>query len=1243
MTSSRLVILLVLASVVGCSSAAGSRGVEFLDDSRPLDFGPVAYGSRPVDVAFGAWFAGDVGAADVAFSALADDSALSLLGKAEWQTLRGDFEGAAAAYALFFEGHMDNPLADFAAVRLESLLPLISDELLLSGVATADWGPLSASARIGLTRVAAKLDAERNQRAGGRSELVRFGQLEQWAWAGPFGFYENSQFEVVYPPETQPELEQHTQYQNRSVPRWEQQFEDFVSPSWPSGGVYYFESFFEADGNDPFTVTFRGSGSTTVWIDGEEILERHNWEALAPHQISRVVALNPGRHRTLVKYAVGNRNDPGFQLMLTPTTGKAPPYAIRAVEPGATTGVEPSVFLRGRGPLPDDLTLIAGDPFYLWLAAYFALEVGEFSRGRFALQLAMPLAETFDCLHLAEGELSQTDGELDPTLATNLSIASFLRALEIDPLAGLPRLMLGRILYDQGQIEEALQHFDLLASAYPESFRPNYFRYLILSDLGWLAPAELALRKAAQDKPTSCTIATNIADQELAVGRYPTPESVAQRPSVCTSVDDLLIDFHYVPSGKVKEALELAQELERRDPTSNEYRITIASLLAHLGRVDEAIAEYALAESDDTSDAPLFVEERVDLLLAANRGDEAKALLEDALVRDPSNIAYHELMRRFGGEGILADLRVDGLGVVAEHLASGQDTKQSAFYLLDYAAFRYFRDGSSLSVTHQIIRVLNKDAKNQHGEVKIPVGAIVLNLRTIKADGVTTVDPEVIPNKNSISMPNLEIGDFIEFEYITASRPRVDGTPSFRAPRWYFQIYEAPLMYSELVVEVPAELEIQIDIRGPVPPPTITEHDAFKRYTYLMTEMMVPRPEPGAPNSLEIVPSVQLGYDIDIEPLRDGIRNSVLATTVPSDSLRDALELGRAGATEPREIAKRLFRFVKAEITEDADTYFGSPASWVWTSRSGSRMALLTTLLEMAGVPCEVVILKPFGAPEQDNAVPDLSNYTQVVLRVDTGDEQMVWLDPTQTHAKFDYLPPELQGRPGLVLSPAGEWTVSRSYDPEINRQHLEFELLIGEDGAVNGVGRERSDGVHGTRLRNFVGRFRSDPDEINSRLSEYLVRYFGDVRVTHHDFSDVESDGPVTLAYDFEASNFARVTNAGLDIRTTVFADELLQRFATLPSRTQDLLVPFPTNTELDIVISLPSGLTLSSLPENVEIVTAFGTYRRTVEANEQDVHLVERLDLPMQRVTPAQYTDFQDFCRQVDNAQIIQLSGRP
>ena len=63
-------------------------------------------------------------------------------------------------------------------------------------------------------------------------------------------------------------------------------------------------------------------------------------------------------------------------------------------------------------------------------------------------------------------------------------------------------------------------------------------------------------------------------------------------------------------------------------------------------------------------------------------------------------------------------------------------------------------------------------------------------------------------------MPDLEPGDYVEFEYVDPASPPGAFPRGFLAERFFFRSYDAPLYRSEYVVATPPEMKLQVDRRG---------------------------------------------------------------------------------------------------------------------------------------------------------------------------------------------------------------------------------------------------------------------------------------------------------------------------------------------------------------------------------------------------------------------------------------------
>src|SRR5581483_16180 len=85
--------------------------------------------------------------------------------------------------------------------------------------------------------------------------------------------------------------------------------------------------------------------------------------------------------------------------------------------------------------------------------------------------------------------------------------------------------------------------------------------------------------------------------------------------------------------------------------------------------------------------------------------------------------------------------------------------------LINDRVIKLEKSGSAWMYQHSLVEVFDKKGIDAAGEVDIPRGADLLELRTIKRDG-HSVRPELADRKSIVSMPSLAEGDAVELAYV---------------------------------------------------------------------------------------------------------------------------------------------------------------------------------------------------------------------------------------------------------------------------------------------------------------------------------------------------------------------------------------------------------------------------------------------------------------------------------------------
>ena len=197
----------------------------------------------------------------------------------------------------------------------------------------------------------------------------------------------------------------------------------------------------------------------------------------------------------------------------------------------------------------------------------------------------------------------------------------------------------------------------------------------------------------------------------------------------------------------------------------------------------------------------------------------------------------------------------------------------TAARVLDYSAIRVHEDGSARMLEHEIIGIQSREGIQEHAEQR-PRG-VPLKIRTIKKDG-RILEPEVIEGKPTVTMPHLEVGDYIETEWLVNLRGDGAGGRMFEGPRWFFREEKIPYWRSEFVAISPKNRPLDIETGGTgVPAPSISESGALITRRWRVDQSPALPEEPAMAPIQEFLPNVRIGWGISLD---DAIQRFIDAT-----------------------------------------------------------------------------------------------------------------------------------------------------------------------------------------------------------------------------------------------------------------------------------------------------------------------------------------------------------------------------
>lgn len=1161
----------------------------------------------------------------------------ALFGRAELARRALDSRGQALTALKICEKAPTHPLCAVGARIAQEYVgdsPAFDAELARGSLAALEAGARGDAAQT-LRSIVAQVRYHAGDEAGAWAQYEAAGLVRRASLIGPWSAYHLLDWDRSFPPE-QGAVASDTGPVGPIAPRPYEAPDGRLALHGEAGGgdIYYWAADFELKEPGTFHARAMSNAPVRLFVDGQVVAERRPFDRAVSRRIDATVQLSAGKHRLLARVARGNQRA-DLWVALAPIDGSPSPVrfipATGTFTPSAppiVTPADPATVFPDAASMRAALARDGGPLLAAFVAARDAMGRDEEGARALALEVAEDAKSPAALILRAEATLA------DPSLPRRLAVGQAARDLEdatrADPGEASALQRLSILARSESRLDDAAE---LLAratkAASPKAWRPMLTEARIATARGIDAQADAAAERALAIEPGLC--------EALAL-RY----DFARRADAVALTDELVKALNGCPGrhsraaeharlrGDLHGALAAWRALAESQPMDPGPWTQVAGALGALGRPQEAAAVF---ESLATTwpRMSLLHKRRAEALELAGDLKGARAAREKALEIDGSDLKLRRALAWEDGGEVLDEFRRDGDEVLERYRASGLKEDAAGVYILDSAAVRLNPDGSSTERTHIIAKVVDQRGVSKLAELNLPAGAEVLKLRTIKQDG-RILEPEHLGGKDGISLPGVEVGDLIEYEYLTASGRRGPGLPGFSSPKFYFQIGDGQVFDAIFEVRAPKGTGLEIDPHnlGPVEISVDGEEERL-----LVRREKVPTwiREPGQPQGDEVLPWLQAGTGAGVAELLTSYADMMIDRSRPNLEVeRFAREAaaGKSGEEAVRAVYERVMQEVKGREA------MGASAAASLVQGRGSRQAVLKAALEVLGIPVHTAMVRPFSADPAAYRFPASNLYVHPVLVVSLPDQAPIFLEPSVRFAPFGQLPPALQGREAAVLPRIGESLkmVRTPGDGSADGREIVLKLALAEDGSLSGTGEERYSGFDAAYLR--AGLERLDEERRRQALESSVARTFRNSVLTRFEIDEPERSGaPVIIRYEFRAPGFARPTGEGLAITRGLFPANLARRYVALASRTTPLLIGQPERVTVSAELSLPSGMIASVDGAPVKLTSEYGDYARAESLEGNLLRLDETLTLELARIPPSSYPAFVEFVTAIDRAQ--------
>jgi len=1242
-----------LSVLLLASCASGPRPpLETLADAARAARGG---GGSARERALAAWHAWIVDADTARMESLADGALAkddadpwARLALAESARRRLDPHAEARELAALIRGAPSHPLAAVAARRLASLTALSTS---LDREIEAAASELLASRGLD-PDAAAKLRAAL-RRANGetmRGAVADAGAITAAAVVGPFSPWHHLDLRTPFPPERSAVVAgSYEGPAGRALALRPFSLPDgtiSLAPEERGGDVYYALSVAEVPAAGRHVVRFAAVRTTSVaiFVDGAEVLRREAIGAPQPIEGDAAIELTAGAHLVAVRVVKGS--GPGdVGVSFAPADGSPSRITWRAAREGDRPGVAPRLEGSPRFASARRLATLLQDEGGL-VGAYVA--AGELIRvdregAKDVLASAIAAVPNAPPLLQLRADLARSDDGIPQAIGQARAAADLEAALSRDPANPRALWSAAAILRDAGRHDEAADKLAAAEAQAKSSAILALAKARVALARGFDVQAWRHAREAVAADAGFCEAGSILVDLARRADAAGDLEDAAQRFAACPGGRARLAGV-LASRGHEGEATEALRALVAEDPQDPSPTLRLSERLLSAGDAAGAAAIVAKLESHWPRSS-FLPRRRAQLLERAGDAKGARAARDRALLLDGGDLAARRMDAFRDGTDLLAKYDRDGLEVIRSFEKTPRKFDTATVVLFDFAAVEAYADGSFVERVHTISKVLDKRGIDELGEAHVPGGAEVVHLRTIKKDG-RILEPESIAGKESISLPNLDVGDYVELEFLQATSPRGDGMPGWSASPFYFRSEGTPLLESVYVVRAPKGVEV--DAHNGAPQAEILEDGDVVTLRMTSRDNTAFVPEPGSVRGDEFLPWVQVGTGADEASVAwlfaDGLAGATDRSAEVAAWARGIAASVRTDGADRTPIVRAIYDRAMEEI-DGSDASATGKASQVLAQKRGSRALLIKAALDELGIPNRWAVVRTWDQSPLDLRFPRTSRwaYLALVVRPDPQGGQL-WLDPSMRWAPFGRLAPLAEGSPALLLPESGtdrpQATGTPAGSDAPRGRVVEVLLTLGEDGTLKGEGTERYLGFDAAWARGSLEKI--DDDRRRQAVESALAKGFRGLTL-----DDLTVDPPgdtLTLRYRFTVPEAARELGQGLrSMDLDFFAAGLGRRFLARGDRETSLFLRAPEKVETRIQIELPPSLRIVGAPDAAREKGAFGDYKRSVAASPSRFAIEESLELSRGRVRPHEYRDFARWVMAVDRAQAAELVLAP
>ncbi|MFT3713780.1 MAG: tetratricopeptide repeat protein [Archangium sp.] len=1010
----------------------------------------------------------------------------------------------------------------------------------------------------------------------------------------------------------------------------------------PTGDIYLYVVDVTVPEKARYVLRTVSTMDHVALIDGAKVLSRFSSRRPASTLTTRALKLDAGTHRLMLRVARESQNGQlvialqradgsPSKLTFAPASGAAPKWDGDVKLEDDAEGLYPTAESVRRA-LEDE----GGDALAGYLAARDAQ--GRDGDGALALLAGLPESLKGPAVSVLRAEASLEDRSVPTRVGRGRATRELEAALVKDPGYVIAKMATAQLALDDGRQLDALEQARMARDAHSPAGAPV---------LQLIARVELAMGLDAQ-----AVVTTRAAEAALpgACDSLLLQYDLARRRDAVKEADELLGKTahcagylsrsaeHLRGRGEIGGAIAQYEAMLARDEGQVGVATVLAGLYTSQKRFDDAtkLLQRLRAQWPRHPQLPKTLG---DVLEVQGDAKGALAAREAALVLDGTDLVLRRAIERSKtGKELLEQWAISTEDALKSYEAAPGSEDATTAFVLDAAAIQAFPDGTMVDRVHIIQKALDQQGVQTAAEVEIPAGATVLKLRTLKPDG-RALEPENIDGKEDMSLPGVQVGDLVEYEYLLAHPTRGPGLPGFTAGAFYFQVARTPNARSNYVVIAPKGSGMEVDAHNvKAPKPQLEGEFEVLRHEERRVPAYIPEPL-GPPSANEWLPFVSVGAG---QKGNDGVIRSYADAFFERGAVTWEVEAFARNAVKDLktplgvDAVKAIYAAVHHKLS-GRDGGLAISASASVSQDRGSRTWLLKSSLDALGFEARLVAVRAFTSDPAPYTFPNEGLLPYICVRVTIPGGEPVWLDALVRFAPFGELPEfALGGLDAWVLPEPGKPMEQTITPSRLTRpgKSVTLDLTLNEAGELVGKGEETYSGSEAAQLAEALESLSAD--QRDQALQSALARYFGGADLSKLEVKmDRDVGAPVVVKYEFIARRFARAEGNKLIAASLTYPLMVGRRFLAVPARVTPLFIEASEASSTKATLTLPAGWSLQGPVPEVKLEGPSGTYLRHETQKANQLIIEEEFRLTQSRVPTKQYDAFAQFAGEVDLVQ--------